>query len=103
MSTQKVAEVFPLGHYLAEELDARGWSSQDLAIAIENTLGREVDGLLIRAIQIRQLEIEMVIACSSDRNCYSDEDSLRAFARGLDVDWRFLDNLQRAYRDRGAA
>lgn len=93
------AQVFPLGEYIAEELEARGWTAQDFAWAIENGRSREMDGQLVRDVQMRQVEIEFVIVCSEDKRCYSDENSLKAFACGLGVDWRFLDNLQRAYRE----
>ncbi|NJJ04431.1 helix-turn-helix transcriptional regulator [Corynebacterium coyleae] len=31
MTTQPLAEAFPVGDYLAEELEARGWSEEDFA------------------------------------------------------------------------
>lgn len=96
------AQVFPLGEFIAEELEARGWTPRDFALRIENVRGREIDGALVKAIAIRELEIEIVLACSGNQRCISTEESLKAFARGFGCSWEFLANIQKAYLKSGS-
>lgn len=83
-----------LGTWLAGELQRRHWTAGDFAAEIENVRGRELDGKLIRDLQIRQLEIELTIHCSADKSCKSSDESLRSYAKALGTDWRFLRDIQ---------
>lgn len=84
------AEAFPLGEYLAEEMEARGWNSTDVA----NRMG----GKTAREIVKDQLIVELTLAIH-DPNLILDEDSGRRMARAFGVDETFFLNLDKAYRD----
>lgn len=89
------AELFPLGIYLQEELEERGWSTHRLA----REIGKLSPGLSKTDIQLLQLDADLVIACSSDKRLYASDESLKAFATGLGCDWSLLANIQKAYRE----
>lgn len=82
------AECFPVGEYIADELEARGWTTRDLA----ERMGGDVD--------LNQCTIELTIACGVSHPQVSmgtetAQGLSRAFGTSADV-WL---NLDRAYRE----
>lgn len=77
-------EVWPPGLFIQEELDARGWSHDDL----HAKLGPD---------PIDHLAVDIVLAVH-DKNLIVDEQTAAALGRAFDVSPEFFLNLDRAWR-----
>lgn len=75
----------PPGVFLAEELEARGWSSRDLALRMGGDAA------------VNELCVDMMIAVH-DPNLLVDAETSAQIGRALDVSEEFFLNLDRLYR-----
>lgn len=73
------------GNFIAEELDARGWSTTDLAARMGGDPA------------IDRLTVDMLIAVE-DRKMVLDEKTAFGLARAFDVSPQFFVNLDRLWR-----
>lgn len=80
------AEVFPVGHYIAEELEARGWSDVDLA----RRMGGDNPAVDLLCVQ-------MLLAVH-DPNLILDESTARKLARAFGTSHELFLNLDAYYR-----
>ena len=80
------AEVFSPGEYIQDELDARGWTTADLA----ERMGDRV--------AINQLAVEMLITVK-DKGCMVGEPTAKALARAFGTSPEYWLNLDRAWRE----
>ena len=79
----KPAEVFCLQEYLADELQARGWTTEDAAVRMQTDRGASMDVLLLD-----------VIMCVHDEKLIITDDMFAALGRAFDVDPQFLKNIR---------
>ena len=81
-----LAEAFPVGQFIAEELKARGWTAPELALRMGWSTGHDAE--------LNQLSVEMLIACPDAR-----VGDLGATQLGLafGVPAEFFLNLERSY------
>lgn len=90
MDTQyRPAECFPLGEYIAEELEAREWSLRDLAERMGG-VGQEID--------VNHLTLEMLIYLPDDPRLLVGDETFGRLAKALDVDEGVLRRLDAAWR-----
>lgn len=93
MSDRIPAEVFPLAEHLCDEMQSRGWTTEDVAARMSDR----------RQYSERLLCIDLLmVACNDDRIRTSDE-TLNELAAVFDVSVEYLRNLDatwRAYPDR---
>lgn len=88
------AQAFPVGAYVRDELEARGWTATDLVIAMQPFQG---------------VEERAVTALSVNLLLHVDDPRLRLgklaepMAKALGVSVEFLTNLERAYVEWAAA
>lgn len=87
-------EVWHVGTYLAEEMEARGWSAKDVAERMggENAV---VDELIVEAITGEKYML------FDDEDCSLDEGTAAKFARAFDTSAELWLNLDRYYREAG--
>lgn len=86
MSERIVAEAWPLAFYLAEEMDARGWTTLDVATRMGGKdIGRDV------------LIVGLLLAVHRDGLLFGD-DVFAGLARAFDLSEEFLRNLDAAWR-----
>lgn len=85
MKPEQAAEAFPVGEYIQEELEARGWTTKDLAIKM---------GGSVRDIGINMLALDMLIAVKEAR---IDRDMAYLMAKAFDVSPDLFLNLDRYY------
>lgn len=86
----KVAEAFPVGVFIAEELEARNWSTQDLAI--------RMCGSTLQEIAVDKASIEILIA-TNDPNCLVGEETAKKLGQAFGVNPQWFLNLESFYRD----
>lgn len=86
--TRIPAEVFPLAEYLSEEMQARGWTTTDVAIQ----MGGSCD-----AVAKNLLAVDLIMCVHSDRLLVGD-DLFRGLARAFDVHEDFLRALDATWR-----
>ena len=80
------AETFPPSQFVQDELDARGWTTADLAQRMGGDLG------------INQLSIELMIAVD-DKNFLMARETAEGLARAFGTSVEFWENLDRAWRN----
>lgn len=86
-AVQRQAECFPVGEFIADELEARGWTPRDLA----ERMGGEVD--------VNELTIELHIACGeSHPDAYMGQETADGLARAFGTSAELWMNLDAAYR-----
>lgn len=90
MTTKTAAEVFPVGHYIQEELDERGWTVVELAL--------RMNGVNVRKVGIDQLAVELLMAVN-DPKLLLDKETAEKLGLAFDVQSGFFLNLDRAYRE----
>lgn len=90
----KPAECFPLGHFIAEELEARGWSERHLA---EQMVGK--DGVDVNALTVKLL----IHAMPKRPEMIVGNDTFAAIASALQLDECVLRRLDTAWRTWKAA
>ena len=70
------AQVFSVAEYIAEELEARGWTTRDLAARMSDKV----------APGIRVLALDLMLACANEPGLLIEDDDLRDFAHAFEVD-----------------
>ncbi len=87
MMTRTPAEVFPPGQFLQEELDARGWTTADLA----QRMGGDP--------AVDQLAVDIMIGCGpEDKGILMGRGMAEGLALALGTSTEFWGNLDRAWR-----
>ena len=81
-------EIFSPGEFIQDELDARGWTTADLARQMGGNIGE---------IAINQLSVEMMIAVK-DKNLVMDPAASAGLARGFGTSVEYWENLDRIWR-----
>lgn len=76
------AEVFCMQEYLAEEMQTRGWKTEDVAVRMGTHRGAAMDLFLFD-----------IIMCVPDEKLIIDDEMFTAFGRAFGVDPQFLKNL----------
>lgn len=84
------AEAFPLGVILQDEMDARGWTSFDVALRMGGSTSHEV------AVDHCCVELALHIR---DPDLILDEETARKLGRAFDVNPQYFLNLSAAYRE----
>ena len=83
------AEVFCLVELLVDEMDERGWTTEDIAVRMGTSRGLEKDLLII----------DLIFAVSPVKDgLIIDEETFDGLARAFDVDPDFFRNLDKAWR-----
>lgn len=80
------AEVFCLAEYLADEMQARGWKTEDVAVRMRTASGSALDLFMLD-----------IIMCVPDEKLIIPEDVFDGLARAFDVNAEFLRNLHRTW------
>jgi len=96
MTDIEPAEVFPLASYLWEEMEARGWTTDDVAMRMPAANGYEAG--------INLLTVMMVLAVQRD-GCLIGDELFAKLAAAFDVSedlFRNLDATWRKWPDRRA-
>lgn len=83
------AECFPVGDYLLEEMQARGWSSADLAAR----MGKDE-----KERSIYEIEIDVIVYLSHRDDLAFGPETARALGEAFDVSPEYWLNLQSAYK-----
>jgi len=83
------AEVFSLAEYLAEEMEARGWKTDDVAIGMKTSRGPVRDTLIV----------DVILAVSGQRPMTIDDETFAGLARAFGVSEEMFRNLDRAWRE----
>ena len=87
MSIRKPVETFPPGEFLRDELNARGWTTRDLALRI---------GGDAREVAVNQLALDLLIHVR-DPGIYVGEQLAEGLARGLGTTATYWLNLDAAW------
>lgn len=82
MATHVPAEVFCLAESLSDEIIARGWTTEDVAVRMCTSRGPAMDLLIID-----------MLMCVQDDGLLIDEETFDGLARAFDVDPQFFRNL----------
>ncbi len=84
------ADGFPVGSYLKEELEARGWSLEQLALR-----------MAAKDIEIWQLTVELMIAVADGEptRLKIDEETANRLGLAFDVSPEYWINLNNAYNE----
>lgn len=85
------AEVFPLAMFLADEMQKRGWRTEDVALRMKNKRGFAIDLLCL----------DMLMAVQSD-NLLLDGETVYGLARAFDVVSDYFVRLDKAWRENPA-
>ncbi len=92
MMTRTPAEVFPPGQFLQEELDARGWTTADLA----QRMGGDP--------AVDQLAVDIMLGCEpEDKGILLGREMAEGLALALGTSTEYWENLDRAWRDHPCA
>jgi|TARA_Y100000296_G_scaffold84726_1_gene118683 HTH-type transcriptional regulator/antitoxin HigA len=86
MTERTVAETFPPGEFIADELTERGWTTADLAARMGGDPA------------VNQLDIDLLIHAPS-RDMILAEETAQGLARAFGVSASFFLSLDRAWRD----
>lgn len=86
--TYRPAECFPLGHFIAEELEARGWTVQELA---ERMGGAE-------ELDIHHLTLDLLIYIPDDPRQVVGDKTFGKLSMALGVDEGVLRRIDSSYR-----
>jgi hypothetical protein len=81
------AEVFPLAEYLADEMTARGWQTEDVAARMD---GQEF---------IKDLLCLDILMCVHDDQMLIGDELFGGLAHAFDVNEDYLRNLDRTWRE----
>ena len=81
-------ETFSPGEFIQDQLDARGWTTADLALRMGGNIGD---------IAINQLSVELMIAVK-DKNLVMDREAGEGLARGFGTSVEYWENLDRIWR-----
>ena len=76
------AEVFCLSSYLCEEIQARGWTTEDVAVRMQTPAGARMDLFRID-----------IIMCVPDEQLIITDDIFAGLARAFDVSEQMLRNI----------
>ena len=87
---QVPAEAFPLGEYLKDEMDARHWTSRDVAL--------RMGGATLDEVALDQLCVDLILHID-DPNLMLDEATAIKLGRAFDVSPQYFLNIDRAYRE----
>lgn len=82
------AEVFPLAELLGEEMEARGWTTDDVAVRMGGSEAQIAKNMLIVMLLLSVQKVSMEIG----------DDTLAALTRAFDVDSEFFWNIDNAWR-----
>lgn len=85
--------VFPCGHFIAEEMKARGWSIRDVVMRMGWTSKEEYG--------IDYLTFALYLACSGRRDILLGEDTAAKLGRVFDISPQLFLNLHKAWIDSG--
>jgi hypothetical protein len=89
MSDRKPAEVFCLAELLCDEMQARGWTTEDVAMAAGGTADEFAKNLLA---------IDLIMCVHKDKLLIGDR-LFGVLARAFDVNEDFFRNIDKAWRD----
>ena len=78
----KPAQVFSLAEILSDELQARGWKSEDAAVRMRTSHGAAKDLFFLD-----------LILCIQDDGLLIDDETFDGLARAFDVDHQFFRNI----------
>lgn len=84
------AECFPVGHFLREEMAARGWTPADVAARIAEDA---------HARKTWALTVELVLECSGMEGVHIGADTAAALSRVFGTSPQFWLDLDNAYRE----
>lgn len=87
--TRRPAEVWPLATFVADEMQARGWKSTDVARRMN------ADG---EFTLVDLLSVELLLAVQ-DENLRMDRETLAGLSRAFNVSEEYFVNLDKAWRD----
>lgn len=90
--TLKPAEVWPVGTFIQEEMDARGW---DMA-----TVAYRMGATTLRDASLNLCCVAMLLAVH-DKNLVLDRDTAEGLGRAFDVSPDYFLNLDRMWREHG--
>lgn len=89
MSVERIpAEVFPLAELLGDEMEARDWTTDDVAIRMGGNEVQIAKNMLIVMLLLSVQKVSMEIG----------DDTLAALTRAFDVDSEFFWNIDNAWR-----
>ena len=92
MSTERIpipAEVFPLAEILGDEMEARGWTTDDVAIQ----MGGDEDEIA------KNMLIVMLLLSVQKEGLVIGDKTLAGLTRAFDVDTAFFLNIDNAWRN----
>ena len=87
MQPEDLAQAWPVGHFIQEELEARGWTTADLAIRMGGKTAEE------RSLD--KLAIEFLIADSP--SVFIGPDGAEKLGRAFGVSPQYFLNLEKTY------
>jgi HTH-type transcriptional regulator / antitoxin HigA len=79
------AEVFPVGEYLEEEMEERGWSSRDVA----ERMGGDVS--------VNECAVDLILNVSEMRGLRLGKETAEGLARAFGTSAQFWTNLDNSY------
>lgn len=82
-------EVHPLAHYLCEEMEARGWTSDDVALRMGGDEEEVARNMLV---------VNLILSVHKDSLVFEDA-TLAKLAKAFDVSAAFFRNLDAIWRD----
>lgn len=83
------AEVFSVAEYIADELEARGWTTRDLAARMSDRIAPDV----------RLLALDLLLACGSEPNVIIDDADLCEFATAFDVSPDMFRHIYKTWKE----
>jgi hypothetical protein len=81
-------EVWPLTHFLCEEMQARGWTTADVAIRMKTSDGYGID----------KLTLDLLMA-NEEANLIIDDNTFAALARAFGVSEQYFRNLHAVWKN----
>lgn len=88
MSEREPAEVFPLAEFLADEMTARGWQTEDVAVRMGGD--RHV---------WRNLMCLNLVMCVHNDGLLIDDETFAGLAHAFDVSEEYFRNLDKMWRE----
>ena len=82
------AEHFPVGHYIREEMEVRGWTEDRLAIEMNKY-----------HLQVTRVALDFTLAELPEPNLILDQETAEDLGRAFGVSPDFFLNLDRQYRE----
>lgn len=85
----------PVGYFIKEEMEARGWSQWDLAL--------KMGGDRFQDIQINYLTLDFLFGLPDEKNLFIGNDAAEQIGQAFGVSKEFLINLDHSYKNHMAA